>query len=142
VGDAGDDIVRAAGTVVWRRRDDGETAFLLVHRREYDDWSFPKGKNAPGEPDDVCALRETVEETGLAVSLGPELASTAYVSKGRPKRVRYWLARTAEPDAARPQNEVDRLTWATREEAGGLLSYERDRAVLESAVAALDAARR
>jgi 8-oxo-dGTP diphosphatase len=107
---------------------------LLVHRPEYDDWSFPKGKNAGGEADENCAVREVEEETGLLVALGAELASTSYVSKGGPKRVRYWLAESQRPDDARPQNEVDEVAWLPPEDAAGRLSYARDLDVLRSAL--------
>src|SRR5262245_54982914 len=136
------ELVRAAGVVVWRERDDGEVAFLLVHRPRYDDWSFPKGKNEPHETDEDCAVRETAEETGLYVELGPELASTRYTDpKGRPKLVRYWLGRAPSPDAALAQNEVDTLIWASAAEAASLLSSVRDLDVLDSAIAEVAAVR-
>jgi 8-oxo-dGTP pyrophosphatase MutT (NUDIX family) len=130
-----DRVVRAGGAVPWRSRD-GRIEVLLVHRPQYDDWSFPKGKCTDGEPDEACAVRELEEETGLRLTLGPELASTSYESKGRPKRVRYWLAE-ANGDAA-AQNEVDELVWLTPENAASRLSYARDHEVLQSALALLD----
>jgi 8-oxo-dGTP pyrophosphatase MutT (NUDIX family) len=126
-----DEIVRAAGGVASRRRD-GRVEVLLVHRPKYDDWSFPKGKNVAGESDDECAVREVEEETNLRVALGAELVSTTYVSKGRPKQVRYWLVEPENPDEARPQNEVDALAWLTPDEADERLTYARDRNVLSS----------
>jgi 8-oxo-dGTP diphosphatase len=131
------DLVRAAGAVVWRRRD-GSVEVLLVHRPKYDDWSFPKGKNADREPDEDCAVREVEEETGLQVSLGAELASTSYVSKGGPKRVRYWLAESQRPHDARPQNEVDEVAWLPPEDAARRLTYARDLDVLRSALERLE----
>ena len=131
----GDEVVRAAGGVPWRRRGD-RVEVLLVHRPRYDDWSFPKGKNARGETDEDCAVREVEEETGLRVTLGPELESTSYVVKGRPKLVRYWLFEA--PEEAQAQNEVDALAWLPVDDAMQRLSYERDRVVLRSAVARLE----
>ena len=116
------------------RRRDGSLELLLVHRPKYDDWSFPKGKCGQGEPDELCALREVEEETNLSVKLGAELAATEYVSKGRPKRVRYWLGEAQHPEAARPQNEVDEIAWLSPDEAEARLSYVRDVAVLQSAL--------
>ena len=128
-----DETIRAAGAVVVRRRD-GRAEVLLVHRPKYDDWSLPKGKNEPGESDEHCAVREVEEETSLAVTLGPELLTTHYVSKGSPKRVRYWLAETEHPERARPTNEVDELAWLAPADAAARLTYERDRDVLQSAL--------
>ena len=128
-----DDVVRAAGAVVWRRAD-ARIEVLLVHRPKYEDWSFPKGKCDAGEGDEACALREIEEETGLVVALGGELASMAYESKGRPKRVRYWLAEPAGGDDALAQNEVDEVAWLDADEAERRLTYERDLEVLRSAL--------
>ena len=130
------EVVRAAGAVIWRRSD-GREEVLLVHRAKYDDWSFPKGKAEAGESDEECALREVEEETGLRVRLGPELVMTSYVSKGRPKRVRYWLAEPRPGEHARAQNEIDEVAWLTVEEAGRRLTYDRDLDVLRSAFARL-----
>jgi 8-oxo-dGTP pyrophosphatase MutT (NUDIX family) len=119
--------VRAAGGVVRR---DGRV--LLVHRPRYDDWTFPKGKCEPGEPDLACALREVREETGLECDVGGELASTHYAdSRGRPKRVRWWLMEpvSGEFDATA---EVDEIRWLEPAEAAALLSYDRDVALLRS----------
>ena len=44
VGRSGTVDVRAAGTVPWRRTEDGRIEVLVVHRPRYDDWSLPKGK--------------------------------------------------------------------------------------------------
>jgi 8-oxo-dGTP pyrophosphatase MutT (NUDIX family) len=126
-------VVRAAGAVVWRRRD-GRLEVLLVHRPRYDDWSFPKGKNAEGETDEDCALREVEEETSLHVTLRDELAATSYVAKGGPKRVRYWLAEPLHPGEAQAQNEVDEVVWLAPDEAASRLSYARDLDVLRSAL--------
>ena len=124
---AEDGVVRAAGGVVVR---DGR--LLLVHRPKYDDWTFPKGKADPGESDEDCAVREVEEETGLRCELGEELPSTHYTdSRGRPKRVRWWRM---EPVAGEftPTDEVDEIRWLPREEAAALLSYDRDRILLEA----------
>ena len=128
-----DDLIRAGGAIVPRRRD-GSLELLLVHRPKYDDWSFPKGKCTGNESDEECALREVEEETGLLVFLGPELVSTEYVSKERPKRVRYWLAEAVPTGDARPQNEVDKIAWLPPQQARARLSYARDLDVLRDAL--------
>src|SRR5215468_3875790 len=81
------ELVRAAGGIVER---DGR--MLLIHRPEYEDWSFPKGKLVDGESWEEGALREVEEETGLRCELGEEAGRTRYVdSRGRNKEVRYFL---------------------------------------------------
>jgi len=118
--------VRAAGGLVIR---DGEV--LLVHRPKYDDWSFPKGKCDPGESDEACALREVEEETGFRCELLDEIGRTEYVdSRGRPKRVRWWLMRPTEGEFS-PGDEVDAVRWTPPAGAIELLSYDRDLPLLE-----------
>ena len=117
--------VRAAGGLVLR---DGEV--LLVHRPCYDDWTFPKGKRHDGETDEECALREVLEETGLVCTLGAEAGTTEYVdTKGRPKRVRWWLMEPQHGDFT-PTEEVDEVRLAEPADAATLLSYGRDIALL------------
>jgi 8-oxo-dGTP diphosphatase len=104
---------------------------LLVHRPKYDDWSFPKGKCGDGEPDEACALREVEEETGLRCELLEEIGGTSYRDgKGRPKVVRYWRMRATAGKFV-PHGEVDEIRWETPERAALLLSWPRDRPLLE-----------
>jgi len=123
-------VVRAAGGVVVR---DGKV--VLVHRPKYDDWTFPKGKADEDESDEACALREVAEETGLRCRLGAELPSTEYIdSRGRPKRVRWWLMDPVEDEGFLSNDEVDEVRWVVPEEASRLLSYERDLVLLDADV--------
>jgi 8-oxo-(d)GTP phosphatase len=123
------DEIRAAGAVLWRGGPRGiETA--LVHRPRYDDWSFPKGKAEPGEHVLLTAVREVAEEAGVRVALGRRLATTYYVTEGRPKRVDYWAARPVSPDGFAPGDEVDALSWLPLPAASQKLSYARDLTVL------------
>jgi 8-oxo-dGTP pyrophosphatase MutT (NUDIX family) len=126
-------VIEAAGGVVWRTDDAGRPVLLVVHRPRYDDWSLPKGKLDPGEAVEDAALREVLEETGLACRLGREAAEVRYVDRnGHRKRVRYWHMELVEPLtlAFTPNDEVDELRWLPIEEAAALLTYERDVAVV------------
>jgi 8-oxo-dGTP pyrophosphatase MutT (NUDIX family) len=119
------DVVRAAGGLVLR-----DDEVLVVHRPQYDDWTFPKGKAEPGETDEECAVREVEEETGLRCELGDELPSTSYTDTlGRAKRVRYWRMRIASGELAFV-HEIDTARWVTRDEASELLTYPRDLVLL------------
>jgi 8-oxo-dGTP pyrophosphatase MutT (NUDIX family) len=103
---------------------------LLVHRPRHEDWSFPKGKLEPGETWEVAALREVEEETGLRCELGDELGRTHYEVAEGPKEVRYYrLTCAGEP---RARNEVDEVRWVPVDEAHALLTYERDRQLLDA----------
>lgn len=127
-----DDLVRAAGGVVWRDTAGG-VEVLLVHRDKYDDWTLPKGKLDPGETWEQAAVREVFEETAVVPVLGVELASAEYTDqKGRPKRVRYWSMAVALEEVWVPDDEISERVWLRVDEAMLQLSYGHDVAVLES----------
>jgi len=124
--------VRAAGGVV-RRRVDGHVLTVLVHRPRYDDWTFPKGKLLDGESFEEAALREVLEEAGLDCRIDAELPPLHYIDQdGRPKVVRYWSMDVLDGADLRPTDEVDEARWFTLDEARKMLSYDRDREVLDA----------
>jgi len=130
----GDDVkVHAAGGVVWRMGAQGPEVLVIHRPAPYDDWTFPKGKRDPADPDDEhCALREVAEETGLRCVLGRELASVRYRDRrGRAKRVRYWEM-TVVAGQFTPNAEVDEVRWLAPAAARATLTYPRDRDVLDA----------
>lgn len=125
------EVVRAAGGLVSRRGGDGELEVVVVHRVAYDDWTFPKGKAHDGESDESAALREVEEETSLRCELVRDLGTTAYRdARDRPKSVRYWEMAVLEGDVE-PANEIDAARWCGLREARSLLTYDRDRELLD-----------
>jgi 8-oxo-dGTP pyrophosphatase MutT (NUDIX family) len=124
------ETVRAAGGLVVREGESG-SEILVVHRPAYDDWSFPKGKLEPGEGEEEAAVREVEEETGLRCRLERELATTRYHDgRGRPKTVRYWLM-TPEDGRLAAASEIDDARFVPVAEAREVLTYERDRELLD-----------
>ncbi|MGC5016668.1 NUDIX hydrolase [Streptosporangium sp. DT93] len=126
-----DDLIRAAGALVWRDSP-GAPEVAIVHRPAYDDWSFPKGKLKRGEHVIAAALREVTEETGLTVELGRSLPPSRYVHRGRPKRVDHWVARMVAEGPFTANDEVDEVLWLPAAEAARRLSYEADAALLRA----------
>ena len=123
-------LVRAAGGLVVREAERGPD-LVLVHRAAYDDWSFPKGKLEPGEDERTAALREVEEETGLVCDVGEDLGAITYVdARGRPKVVRYWVMRPPAGADPRADHEIDQVRWVPAGDAGPLLTYPHDRALL------------
>jgi 8-oxo-dGTP diphosphatase len=123
------EVLAAGGLVV---RDDGRIA--VIHRPRYDDWSLPKGKLDPGESFEDGAVREVLEETGVRGRIVSELDPTTYVDrKGRDKLVRWYrMELDGDPVEFAPNDEVDELRWLTPGEAGALLSYDHDRALVQT----------
>jgi polyphosphate kinase len=125
------DVVLAAGGLLHRAGDEG-LELLIVHRPEYDDWSFQKGKLVTGETEAEAALREVFEETGYDAVLGSELGSVDYLDlDGSHKVVRYW-AMTTRGGKFTKNDEVDDGRWLSVTEAAATLSYDRDRALARS----------
>lgn len=106
---------------------ENERHVLLIHRRFYGDVGLPGGRRATGERSQCTAARETWEETGLAVIVGPlfERASNTSVyrcSLTTPISVESdpptpWLSR-AEIAAARwvPVSGLEQLNWRYTEQ--------------------------
>jgi 8-oxo-dGTP diphosphatase len=121
----GPDVV-AAGAVVSRKGPEGREV-LLVHRPKYDDWSFPKGKQDPGEHIAATAVREVLEETGVEIRLGRPLRPQLYaVSGGRAKTVHYWVGHVVGDDdvsSYETNEEVDDLAWLSESAAKERMTY-------------------
>lgn len=124
--------VLAAGTLPWRTKA-GQLQVLLIHRPEYDDWSWPKGRLGANETLPETAWRETKEEVGLNLSLGIPLGVIRYKNpsgKNR-KEVWYWAARVVDKKPTADGTEVDETRWASVEDARQLLSKDVDQQPLD-----------
>ena len=120
-------MIRAAGAILHRN---GLVA--VVHRPQYDDWTLPKGKLEPGEDDETAAVREVEEETGHAGTIEHDLGTIGYEVEAGTKTVRYFVM--AADAGGRPlARDVDEVRWVEIDEAATLLSYDRDREVLDRA---------
>ena len=126
-------VIKAAGAVLWRRLSDELVQVALIHRPRYHDWSFPKGKVEPGEPEISCAHREVFEETGFESIFGPELCTVEYLVGASTKSVRYWSAQAiGEAKGPLDPNEVDQIIWVTVADAYDKLTREGDKEVLKN----------
>ena len=121
--------IEASGGLIVRQTPEG-LRILVVHRPRYDDWTFPKGKNEPGEDSLEAALREVKEETGQRPHPVSIVGETTYPVNGIPKLVRWYGMRVAEPAPFEPNDEVDEIRWLNPEEVPDLLTYDHDREML------------
>jgi 8-oxo-dGTP diphosphatase len=127
------DVVRAAGGVVYRPRPGSTPEVALVHRPAYGDWSLPKGKLKAGERLETGALREVEEETGMTCLIQGCLGITRYIDRrGRDKVVWYWLMRAVSGSFV-PIAEVDAVRWLEVAAAVRELTYSHDREILRRA---------
>lgn len=128
---ASERVTTAAGGVIWRKHESG-LQVQLIHRPEYDDWTFPKGKTDPGESLQQTAVREIAEEAGLQVRLGLPLPRVDYRTSAGPKQVSYWCARVVagSEDGFVANREVDTVRWLSVGRAADRLTYDHDRTLL------------
>lgn len=110
--------LRSAGIIL--RNQQGN--YLLVLGRTHNKWSFPKGHIEENESWHDCAQRETLEETGLTVTI--------------PDNAKHWFANKSiyffiGPESIqgkpvlrpRDKHEIVRATWFSKDE---LLKLTRD----------------
>jgi 8-oxo-dGTP pyrophosphatase MutT (NUDIX family) len=127
----------SAGGVVFRR-DGGRPLFLLI-RDSYANWGFPKGHLEQGEAPEHAAVREVVEETGLAAveSRGSiETIDWYFRFRGRliHKICHFYLMESID-DRTSPQRAegITECQWVTYDDATRMISYANARAVLKRA---------
>ena len=125
----------AGGIVI--RHDAGRPSLVVGSRRRERDgwtWTLPKGTPHPGETREETALREVAEETGLEVRITGPLDSIEYsfVQSGQRihKTVHYFLMEPIGGDLARHDHEFEQVRWVTFAEAGSMLTFETERALV------------
>jgi 8-oxo-dGTP pyrophosphatase MutT (NUDIX family) len=127
------EAIHAAGGIVMRRGEQGAAEVAVVWRETRGDWTFPKGKLDVGETYEQAACREVEEESGMTCRAIRFIGTTEYQHrKGRPKVVAYFLMAATAGEFV-PNEEVDELRWCTVAEAERLLTWDRDRDLLERA---------
>jgi len=100
-------------------------------------WTFPKGRQSPGETSEETALREVLEETGIKTEIKERLPG---VYEGGTTENIYFLMSFVE-DTGRFDKETQSVRWVNPEEAKDLISMttnqtgrKRDLRVLEEAL--------
>lgn len=58
---------------------------------------FPGGKCEPGEPPEICAIRECVEESGLAVKSVRRIDCLSHTYDHGTVELHFWLCRPLDP---------------------------------------------
>lgn len=131
--------VLAAGTLPWRIKG-GQLQVLVIHRPEYDDWSWPKGRLGQHETLPETAWRETKEEVGLSLPLGVPLGVIKYQNPHAKhvKEVWYWAARVVDKKPRPDSKEVDETRWVTVDQARRMLTKTVDQEPLTKLVTAYD----
>ncbi len=113
-------VVLAASAVIT----DAEGRVLLVKRGKEPQkgrWSVPGGSVEPGETLEAAAAREALEETGLVVSIGPELwALTTPTVDGRMFEIHDFAATVVSGELT-AGDDADDARWIRPEELKDLV---------------------
>ena len=83
---------RRAGTFTVRRNGKGKLRVLLVTASRSTTWILPMGRIEKGEDAATAAARETEEESGYRVDVGPWLGELTMDRRGVPGPVDFFLA--------------------------------------------------
>lgn len=132
--DAPNDLIRAAGGIVFRFVPGGRVEIACIYRESRGDWTFPKGKLDAGETFEEAALREVFEETGMWCQVIQFVGTTNYTHrKGKPKIVAYYLMSPDDGEFV-PSEEVDELVWLPLEQVRDHLTWDRDQELFDMTV--------
>lgn len=127
--------IRQAGAIAVKM-DAREPRFLVVTaRKDPQHWIFPKGHIQPGETEPEAALRELREEAGVEGKILDRVGQLSFRSGEEPVDVTYYLVRCLREVAP---EEARRYRWLPFKEARRLLTFDDARALLDSALEALE----
>ena len=127
---------KSCGAVVFRNKNNNIQVLLIRHLNG-GHWAFPKGHVEKGETEEQTALREILEETGIAVELDNRYRQVVSYSpkKDVVKNVVYFVA-TASSDAATvaQEEEISQIVWVDMHKAADYVSFDNDKKVLLGAI--------
>ena len=129
----------SAGGIVVRFEEGVPSLVVGARRRDRDiyTWTLPKGTPNAGETREQTALREVAEETGLEVRITDELESIEYwfIQRGTRihKTVHYFLMEPIGGSLDAHDHEFDQVRWVPFNQAGALLTFETERALVSRA---------
>ena len=124
--------IDSCGAVTFRETEAGTEALLIYHRKG---WGFPKGHLRPGETEEGCAVRETLEETGIHISADRGFRRETISERQGDRRKVIFLLGRCEGGEARPQpGETQAAAWFPADQAAALVYYPGDREIYRAAL--------
>lgn len=130
----------SCGAVVYR--DDGTlsgTEILLVRQFSSNDgWGIPKGHINQGESFEACAARETLEETGVSITVGKRLKDAKAFYKTEEKTIVSFLATQSCKSAVNfrgSESEVADARWHSIADLPRIYTYQQP--IIEEALETL-----
>ena len=99
---------------------------------------LPKGHLDPGETDELAAIREVMEETGVRAELVDKLGDVEYSyerrGRRRNKRVAFYLFEYRSGSVEDHDHEIENARWMPLEEAAEALTYAGEREMVRRAL--------
>jgi 8-oxo-dGTP pyrophosphatase MutT (NUDIX family) len=118
---------KSCGAVIFRKHQD-RYQFVLIQQRHGLHFGFPKGHVEKNESEQMTAMREVKEETGLDVELFDNYKEkTTYTpKKGVIKDVIYFLAKAVSDELKPQEEEVAAIHWIDGSKVVEYLTYQTD----------------
>lgn len=125
---------KSCGAIIIKRVDN-QYRVLLINHVNGGHWSFPKGHMEYNETEEMTALREIKEETGLNVILdtGFRYVNTYSPMENVTKDVVYFLGYTEDCELLRQVEEVNEAGWFTLDEALNKITHDNDKEIFLAA---------
>jgi len=102
---------------------------------------LPKGHLDEGETDELAAIREVMEETGVMAELIDKLGDVEYSyerrGRRRNKRVAFYLFEYRSGSLEDHDHEIEEARWMPLEEAAQALTYPGEREMVRRALSRL-----
>lgn len=116
-------ILKSGGIITKEEND--KKHVLLLYRKKWDDYTFPKGHLDPGENLEEAAIRETKEETGLDVKIVKALPDDSYTypEGDGTVRVKNFLFEIVDGELTL-EHKGDQLIWVPINKVSKRLSYD------------------
>jgi len=126
---------KSCGAIIIKRVDN-QYRVLLINHVNGGHWSFPKGHMEGNETEEMTALREIKEETGLNVILdtGFRYVNTYSPMENVTKDVVYFLGYTEDCELLRQVEEVNEAGWFTLDEALNKITHDNDKEIFLAAL--------
>jgi len=119
------------GGIIFLKKSDSfnDTQFLVVRGKDSGIWSFPKGRMDENEDEEVCAIREVYEETGILIE---SLTGKERLKIGRNTYFIIYVDSIDEYNEfnIRDTYEVDIVEWKSFSELKGLSCNKDIRSVI------------
>ena len=111
-----------------------EIKYILVEESD-GHIGFPKGHLEPGETDEICALREIWEETGICATLLNEFRELVEYPKAKDvmKHVTFFVGTYTDQTPKHKEDEVNGLHILPYKEAFDCLTYQNSKEWLRKA---------